>query len=81
MSKIAIDKPKYIFGIGTVQPFIYKPDDLSIPFLWFGAPQYEVSKPAFTDSQREQAQPILDALNAGTMTEDEAREQLATIRW
>lgn len=74
-------EPKYKFGIGTLQPFIYKPDDLSMPSMWFGLPEYDSRKPVFSDSLRRQAQPILDALNNGTMTEDDARERLKAIRW
>ena len=71
----------YRFGIGAVQPYIYDPEDLTT-FLWFGAPQYDSRKPVFSESLREQAQPILDALNAGTMTDSEARQELRVgARW
>ncbi len=45
----------------------------------FGAPEYDSKRPILSESKHEQAQPIVDALNAGTMTEAEAMKQLDGI--
>lgn len=47
----------------------------------FGMAEYDRNLPILTDSKRSRATPIVDALNAGTLTEEQARKELDKIRW
>lgn len=67
----------YWLSTGTVQP-IARCDS---PF-WcyhFGHAQYDRDKPILTDSIRQQAEPIITALNAGDITREEAEKELDKI--
>lgn len=67
----------YRLSTGTVQTMLV----CESPFccFHFGAAQYDRNKPILTDSIRSQAQPIVDELNAGDITLDEAKDRLEKI--
>lgn len=68
----------YRVNTGTVQAFVQWFSDS--PYIHhFGPAQYDRDKPIIRDWMREAVKPIIDALNAGTMTEDEARKALDKI--
>lgn len=67
----------YWLTTGTVQPMARS--DSPWWCYHFGHAQYDRDKPILTDSIRAQAQPIIDALNAGTMTREEAEKELDKI--
>lgn len=64
----------YYFMEGTVQPIVVSKDPHF--FHHFGRPEYDRNKPVLSDYLREQAQPIVDKLNAGTITREEAKKLL-----
>lgn len=68
---------KFYLGAGTVQPVISR----MTPFYCkhFGRAEYDRERPVVSDSIRKQAQPIVDALNNGTMTIAEAEKKLDNI--
>lgn len=69
--------PQYYITAGTVQCFACCKN----PFWMhhFGRAEYQRELPVMTDSLREQAQPIMDQLNAGTITTKEAEKLLDKI--
>lgn len=67
----------YRLGAGTVQPFVACDDPCFM--FHFGMAEYDRSNPVLTESVKQKAQPIVDALNAGTMTTQQAKEQLSKI--
>lgn len=75
----SIPATKYYLGAGTVQPVVGR--DSPFFLFHFGRAEYQRDLPIVTDSIRTQAQPIVDALNAGTITQDEAIEKLKAIYW
>lgn len=76
------NKDMYKLTAGTVQAMVCgKGSDLSTLFTHhFGRAQYDRSKPILTERLAAKAQPIVDALNAGTMSEVDARTELDKIR-
>lgn len=71
------DATKFNLSAGTVQPVVSR----STPFfmLHFGRAEYDREQPVLSDSIRKQAQPIVDGLNDGTITIDEATKRLQAI--
>jgi len=69
---------RYTITHGTVQAYVagFK---TSPSIHHFGRPQYDRAIPILTDSLRDQAQPIVDMLNAGTISEATARSMLDKI--
>jgi hypothetical protein len=65
----------YSIGIGTVQPYISGPDF----FQHFGRAAYDRNIPVLSDSLREQAEPIVAALNYGEISHERAKKLLAEI--
>lgn len=68
---------KYWLSTGTVQCVVRC--DNPWWMYHFGHAEYDNQKPILTDSIKRQAQPILDALNAGTMTHEQAEKELDRI--
>lgn len=68
----------YYVSTGTVQAWVGEFSDFP-SIHHFGPTQYDSQKPILRDWMREKVKPILDALNAGTMTEDDARKALDKI--
>jgi hypothetical protein len=60
----------YGLGIGTVQCYLGRERPWVMHF--FGRAEYSRDRPILSDSIRSQAQPIVDALNAGTMSLSDA---------
>lgn len=77
------DPMKYYLCSGTVQAYVYRMGDSRISgfMCFFGCPKYDSRKPVISESLREQAQPIVDKLNRGEMTEEQARKELDKIRY
>lgn len=71
------DPTKAYLSSGTVQPIVLR----HTPWLChsFGAAQYHRDLPVLTDGVREQAQPIVDRLNAGEITDEQAKAELSKI--
>jgi hypothetical protein len=71
------DPSRFHLGAGTVQPLVSR----STPWFChhFGRAEYDRDKPVVSDSIRQQAQPIIDELNAGTLTIEEAKVKLDKI--
>ena len=68
---------KFRIGVGIVQCFIIRN---SPHFMHhFGGPQYQRELPILTESLKKQAEPIVDALNNGSITVEEAKEKLDKI--
>lgn len=74
-----VDRPNtpFILTAGTVQWMVHRQRPWYMKH--FGHPQYDKHKPVLTDSIREQAQPIVDALNTGQISIAEAEKQLDKI--
>lgn len=78
VTHIRLKPPQYQLCSGTVQAYVSGfTGGRSI--VHFGRAEYLQSKPVVSESIREQAMPIVNGLNDGTITEDEAMEQLARI--
>ncbi len=62
---------------GTVQCYVAR----CKPFYMkhFGRPEYDRTKPVLSDRIRHQAHPVVDGLNNGTLTIEEAEKQLDKI--
>ncbi len=75
------DPMKYILYEGTVQAVAFRQGDAHTNMFshHFGRAEYDKNKPVISDSIRTQAQPIIDKLNAGEITEDDARKLLDQI--
>jgi len=64
--------------IGTVRPFVS--GFTSSPFIQhFGRAAYDRSYPILPDSLQERVEPIVLALNDGTITQDEGRKRLKSL--
>lgn len=68
---------KAYLGAGTVQPVVSRSDPWF--FHHFGAAEYCRDLPILTDSIRSQAQPIVDRMNAGELTDEQAIAELNRI--
>jgi hypothetical protein len=77
------DPMKYYLTHGAVQAYVFREGDkdTDMYMCWFGMPEYDSRKPIIKYHHREKVQPIVDALNDGTMTENEATAILKTIHW
>jgi hypothetical protein len=75
------DPMKYQIKAGTVQAFVGRMGDKETPMfmVFFGRVNYDSNLPIPGEIDRKRAQVIVDALNAGTMTEEEAKERLKAI--
>lgn len=71
------DPKQYCLTSGTVQPFVVCHEPWFLHH--FGPIQYDRDKPVLSESIRQQAQPIVDALNAGTMNSETAKKELNKI--
>ena len=70
--------PKYKIDTGTVQPYVGGFEDA--PFIQhFGRPEYDSREPVLPEGLKNQAQPIVDDLNDGKISEEEARSMLKKI--
>ena len=68
---------KYAICEGYVQCFV-----ASDSFMHhFGRAEYDRNRPVLSESLREQAQPIVDRLNDGSMSHEEAKAMLDKIHW
>jgi hypothetical protein len=77
------DLMRYKLAIGTLRPCVVRIGDAATPMFQqpFGRAAYSREEPILSDSLRKQGQAVCDALNAGEITEDEARQRLAQIHW
>jgi len=77
------DINKYYLTAGTVQPSVVRIGDIEHRLFshHFGRAEYDKYKPVISESIRAQAQPIVDQLNAGMITEAEAIAALDKIYW
>ena len=77
------DPNKFRITTGTVQCMVVRMGDETLPLLshHFGRPEYDREKPILSDSLREQAQPIVDALNANTLDWETAKKKLDRISY
>ncbi len=66
---------KYSISCGTVQPYVTG-FSTSPGIQHFGRAEYDRNLPVLSDSLRAQAAPIVAELNAGTISENEARKRL-----
>lgn len=78
-----IDPMVYHLTWGTVQCYVHRPGDHETPMFlhFFGRAEYDRNKPVLSESLRKQAEPIVDQLNCGEITEDEAKKALDKIYW
>lgn len=67
----------YNLGAGTVQPCVTR--DTPFFMFHFGRAAYHRDLPVLSESIREQASQIVQRLNAGEITEEEAKRQLGKI--
>lgn len=76
-----LDPMRYCVCIGAVQPYVFRSGDANTPMFMehFGLPEYDMYKPVLKRYMEDRVQPILDGLNNGTLTEDEARKKLKRI--
>lgn len=65
----------YKIYVGTVQCYVAGP----CFFKHFGRAEYDRNKPVLSQRLQEQAQPIVDALNAGLITHEAANIKLDLI--
>jgi hypothetical protein len=68
---------KYWLGEGTVQPVLVEQDYGIV--CHFGRAEYLRELPVLSDSIKKQAQPIVDQLNSGEITEAKAVTKLKKI--
>ena len=68
---------KYSLGVGTVQ--CYVSGGPSAFFYAFGLAEYDRNRAILSPYREERAQPIVDGLNNGTISENEARKRLKEI--
>lgn len=72
-----ISNDQYRLSHGTVQCYVAR---LQPFFMYhFGRCQYDTAKNIISESIKSQAAPIVDKLNSGEMTEDEAKKALDKI--
>lgn len=65
---------RYVLTCGTVQCYVARTGGSVTP-LWihhFGRVEYDRDKPVLSDRIHKQAQPIVDQLNAGSITQEQA---------
>lgn len=69
-------KKAYIFR-GTVQPYVLRHE----PFFMyhFAIPEYDRSKPVLKEESRLKAQSVVDQMNAGLISDEEAKLLLNKI--
>lgn len=68
------NEAKFSLGEGTVQCYVLRESPWLMHF--FGRAEYQREKPVMSDSIRSQAQPIVDAMNSGTITVEDGLRQL-----
>ena len=70
---------RYVLSTGTVQCRVTREE----PYFshHFGRAEYQRELPILTDSIRSKAQPIVDKLNSGELSEDDAVKLLNEIYW
>lgn len=73
----------YHLTTGELCPVVATTPHSKKPFFFcsFGRAEYDSKKPVLKDHTREAVQPLVDKLNAGTISTEEAREQLAKMYW
>lgn len=71
------DDNKYILTYGTLQKMVVRRSPHFMHF--FGIPEYDKNIPVLNDRARAEAQPIVDKLNSGELTEEEAIKLLDKI--
>lgn len=69
----------YFLCAGTVQPYVASDGDSPYFCFHFGFAEYERDKPVVKDHHRKEAQPIIDKLNAGELSHEEAKDLLSKI--
>lgn len=68
---------RYYITTGTVQCYVKGP---ALFMHHFGRAEYDISKPVLSETLLSQAQPIVDLLNTGDITETDAKALLDKIR-
>lgn len=75
------DPMMYRIRTGRVQAYVYREGNAEVSMFmeFFGRAEYDSTKPILPEFMRLRIQPIVDALNAGSMSETEARKALQRL--
>jgi hypothetical protein len=76
-SEREIERQSYYLTSGTVQAVVASHDTSF--YVHFGRAEYQQEKPVVSKSIRRQAQPVIDGLNSGEISENEAKILLEKI--
>lgn len=76
-----MSKTAYTVCTGSVQCYVHKESgvDGNMFIHHFGWAEYDIKKSIYKEHYRKQIQPILDGLNNGTISEEEAKKLLDKV--